>query len=83
MSGLLRDLRGAWRLLPDIAGLSSHPADLALGLGANAAIFAIGRGVLLRPLPYTDPDRLAMIWIRRDASPRQHGARACHASILP
>ena len=41
-------------------------ATLALGLGVNAAIFALTRTVLLRPLPYRDADRLVMV---NEASP--------------
>src|SRR5262245_53105666 len=58
----MNDLRSA------IRALAAHPAftaaavfTLALGIGANTAIFTAVYGVLLKPLPYADPDRLVRI----------------------
>src|SRR5438445_2619099 len=64
---LIADLRFALRSLARAKGLTfTVVATLALGIGANAAIFSVVRGVLLRPLVNRDPDRL--IYIRQSAN---------------
>ncbi|MFL6281060.1 MAG: ABC transporter permease [Vicinamibacterales bacterium] len=63
MSGFWNDLKHGCRvLLKTPAFTLSAVIVLALGIGANTAIFSIVNGVLLRPLPYTDPDRLVQLW---------------------
>ena len=61
---LLVDLRQAWRGFRSASGfMAVVGATLALGVGANTAIFGVVHGILLQPLPYRDADRLAVIWL--------------------
>ncbi len=66
VDGLARDIRFALRSLLRVKGLAATVVvTLALGIGANAAIFSVVRGVLLRPLVNRDEDRL--LYIRQSA----------------
>lgn len=60
---IVQDLRFGWRALRRNPGFASTAvATLALGIAVNTAIFSVVNGVLLRPLPYRDADRLALLW---------------------
>jgi putative ABC transport system permease protein len=66
LESLWRDLQHAARTCRKSPGFSAAVVlTLALGIGANAALFTVYNAILLKPLPYNDPDRLAMLWERQ------------------
>src|SRR5438552_11004861 len=73
MDRLLQDVRFGVRLLRRTPGFTlAAVLALALGIGATTAIFSVLDRVVLRPLPYPEPDRLAMIWEVNDAKGLTH-----------
>lgn len=63
MNALLRDLHYAARLLAKSPTFTSAVVlSLAIGIGANAAIFSIINGILLKPLPFKNSERLVTLW---------------------
>jgi predicted permease len=87
------DIRHAWRTLAAAPALTATiVATLALGIGANTAIFSVVHAMLLEPLPYRDPDRLLFVWLDRsdvgyprgplswpDLKDLREGSRTCAA----
>ncbi|HEV8366355.1 MAG TPA: ABC transporter permease [Pyrinomonadaceae bacterium] len=65
MTTFLQDFRYGARLLRKQPGFTVVAVvTLALGIGVNTAIFSVVHGILLRPLPFKDPDQLVMVWNR-------------------
>jgi predicted permease len=69
-AGWIDDLRHGWRQLREHAGFAAVAIGiLALGMAGSIAAFSVVSQILLRPLPYPDPDRVVTLWERQLSTP--------------
>jgi putative ABC transport system permease protein len=72
VSGIWGDVRYAWRVQAKSPGfLAVAVVALALGIGANTAIFSVINALVLRPLPYVEAERLVLVYERRPQQGRE------------
>ena len=77
MESLLQDLRFGARILRRPVGITlAVVLALGLGIGANSAMFSVVEAVLLHPVRYENPDRLAVVWDREPEGPLSHVSAA-------
>ena len=81
METLFKDIKYGIRSFMKRPGLTAVALiTLALGIGANTAIFSVVNAVVLRPLPYEDPDRLVTLWETMPGSDRR-SEPGCHGLL--
>lgn len=74
METLIKDVKWSLRMLRRQPGFAAMVIiTLALGIGANTALFSVVNAVLLQPLPYHEPDRLVRVWSARPEDGVTHG----------
>src|SRR6266567_8521086 len=84
MNSFWHDLRYGWRMLLKHKGFTTVAVlSLALGIGANTALFSVVEAVLLKTLPVTEPERLVLFEWQAGRTFRTNGMRGTFVSGAP